>query len=80
MQPARWYRLVGEDVVGPARLEELRAAVLSGGLGPDDLVWADGMPDWLPAGRVPALVPPPRLRRTAPEPGDTSPDAGPWSV
>jgi hypothetical protein len=26
---------------------------------PETFVWADGMPDWMPARKVPALVPPP---------------------
>ena len=62
MRPARWYRLVEDEVVGPVGLAEVRRAVLAGELGPDDAVWSDGMPDWLPARDVPALVPPPRHR------------------
>lgn len=62
MRPARWYRLVDGEVVGPVDLAEVRHAVLAGEIGPDDAVWADGMDDWLPARDVPALVPPARLR------------------
>lgn len=63
-QPARWYHLHGEDQHGPIGLAEARAHVASGTIGPDTYVWADGMPDWLPARDVPALTPPEPLRRT----------------
>ena len=63
-QPARWFHLDGERQIGPLELEEMRAKVRDGELGPDDYVWADGMPEWMPAGEVPALVPPPELRAT----------------
>jgi hypothetical protein len=61
--PARWYYLEGETQHGPKDLEELRELVLDGTIGPDTYVWADGMPDWLPARQVPALTPPPELRQ-----------------
>jgi len=56
--PARWYHLQGEDQRGPMGLEEARSLVLRGIITPDTYVWADGMPDWMPAREVPALVPP----------------------
>lgn len=65
-RPARWFRLVDERQVGPCGLEDMRALVLEGALGPDDYVWADGMPEWLPAGEVPALIPPRGLREGLP--------------
>lgn len=40
----------------------MRELVLEDVVGPDDYVWADGMDQWLPAGEVPALIPPPHLR------------------
>lgn len=61
--PARWYHLQGETQHGPTGLEEVRELVLDGTIGPDTYVWADGMPDWLPARQVPALTPPPELRQ-----------------
>lgn len=60
--PARWYYLDGEERLGPVDLAAMRRHVLDGTIGPDTLVWADGMPDWLPVSRVPALIPPPGLR------------------
>lgn len=43
----------------------MRELVLEGTVGPDTYVWADGMPDWMPARRVPALVPPSSRRGSA---------------
>ena len=66
MDPARWYHLQGETQFGPVDLAAIRALVLEGGIGPRTYVWADGMPDWLPAREVPALTPPPELRERLP--------------
>lgn len=58
VRPARWYHLRGEEQHGPVDLATMRRLVLEGVVTPETYVWADGMPDWLPAGEVPALVPP----------------------
>jgi len=60
--PARWYHLQGEEQHGPIALAEIRELVLDGTVTPDTYVWADGMPDWLPAREVPAITPPAQLR------------------
>jgi hypothetical protein len=60
--PARWFHLQSGAQRGPVDLAEIRALVLSGEVAPDTYVWADGMPDWMAARRVPALVPPSPLR------------------
>ena len=60
--PARWYHLQGEEQHGPIALAEIRELVLEGTVTPDTYVWADGMPDWLPAREVPAITPPAQLR------------------
>lgn len=62
VQAARWYHLQGEEQFGPLDLSTMRQLVLDGTVTADTYVWADGMPDWLPAGEVPALVPPGDLR------------------
>lgn len=59
--PARWFVLVDGEREGPLPLEEVRRRVVDGALGPSTWVWADGMPEWRRARRVPALVPPPSL-------------------
>jgi hypothetical protein len=63
--PARWYHVEGEQRHGPVDLQQMRRLVLDRVVGPDTLVWADGMPDWTPAVRVPAITPPASLRPAA---------------
>ena len=64
--PARWYHLQGEEQRGPIGLDVIRRLVLDGRIEPDTYVWADGMPDWLPARRVPAITPPDDRRQGLP--------------
>lgn len=64
--PARWYYLQGEDPYGPVDLDAVRRLVLSGDVGPDTYVWADGMDDWLRARHVPAITPPAEVRERLP--------------
>lgn len=67
LEPARWWHLEGRnDRVGPLDLDEMRRRVLDGTVAPDTLVWADGMPDWMAARDVPALVPPASTAWTLP--------------
>lgn len=61
-EPARWYHLQGQEQHGPLDLDTMRRLVLHGTVRPDTYVWADGMPDWLPAREVPAVTPPPGVR------------------
>ncbi len=61
-EPARWYHVVDDQREGPTDLASMRRLVLDGVVTADTLVWADGMPDWTPAGQVPALIPPAGLR------------------
>ena len=65
-EPARWYHLQGERQIGPIGLESIRELILEGVVEPDTYVWADGMPDWLRARDVPALVPPEHVRASLP--------------
>lgn len=60
--PARWYHLQGEEQFGPFDLDMMRGLVVQRVIGPETLVWADGMSDWMAAREVPALVPPPEVR------------------
>ncbi|HSK24801.1 MAG TPA: DUF4339 domain-containing protein [Egicoccus sp.] len=61
-EPARWYHLQGQDQHGPLDLETMRRLVMHGTIRSDTYVWADGMPDWLPAREVPAVTPPAEVR------------------
>lgn len=58
IRPARWFVMDGDQQQGPFDLQAMRELVLAGNLDPGEYVWADGMPDWMPAGEVPALIPP----------------------
>lgn len=71
---AEWYYLASGEERGPVTGERLRQLAQSGDLAATDLVWRDGMPQWLPASRLglvrkepvpPPLPPPvPAARRT----------------
>ncbi len=50
-----WYYVQDNERLGPLAFEELRGIAVSGRLGPDDLVWTDGMADWQPARSVEGL-------------------------
>lgn len=51
-----WYRKNGSEM-GPIEEATLQQTFASGNLSPDDSVWAEGMPQWVPARQVPGLVP-----------------------
>lgn len=48
----------GEEQFGPVPAAQLKALATSGELGPTDLVWKEGMPDWVEARRIKGLCPP----------------------
>lgn len=66
LRPARWWVLADGASIGPFPLAEVRQRVLAGTAGPATYVWADGMPDWMYARQVPALIPPANLRSGLP--------------
>lgn len=47
---AQWYCMTGGTRYGPTTEEEIRGWLAEGRLKPTDMVWAEGMPEWLPAG------------------------------
>jgi hypothetical protein len=52
---SQWYYGSSAGQTGPVEDAELRALIASGGVGPETLVWRDGMKDWLPLRSVPEL-------------------------
>ncbi len=52
----QWYYSKNGTQFGPVEESELRAKLAAGEISPVDLVWKDGMPDWLPAARVAELA------------------------
>ena len=50
-----WYYAQNNQQLGPVTLEALRGMAASGQLAPDNLVWTQGMAQWLPARTVPEV-------------------------
>jgi hypothetical protein len=48
----QWYYSKNGTQLGPIGDEEIKAKIASGEVASTDLVWKDGMGDWLPAGQV----------------------------
>ena len=60
------------DQIGPLMWEELCARARAGALGADDLVWNPQLPEWLPAGQIPGLVPGSAVAAPAAAPAPTT--------
>lgn len=54
-----WYYSKNRQQNGPVPLEDLVRLVGTGTVAPTDLVWREGMTDWLPVAEVPEFSPPP---------------------
>ena len=52
----QWYYSKGAVQLGPVSEVELRAKIASGEITTSDMVWKDGMADWVPLSRVPELI------------------------
>ena len=50
-----WYYTMGGQQQGPAPLEHLKHWLTNGQLQPTELVWREGMPNWIAASQVPEL-------------------------
>ncbi|HWE92520.1 MAG TPA: GYF domain-containing protein [Tepidisphaeraceae bacterium] len=55
MSDTSWYFSQGGAQQGPVPLAQLQQMAAAGQLRPTDLVWQAAMPQWTPAGNVPAL-------------------------
>lgn len=53
--PAEWYYTSNKQQMGPVSWEELQQLATSGLLKPQDLVWTDGMGDWVKASKQAGL-------------------------
>jgi hypothetical protein len=51
----QWYYSKNGTQLGPVAQGELISKLASGEVSPADLVWKDGMPDWVPASQVAEL-------------------------
>lgn len=66
-----WFYIVGDkDQQGPVSANDLKRLAESGELRPDDLVWQEGLPEWLPASRLKGMnfTTPPSTEPTASPP------------
>ena len=66
---ALWYSGSSVGQKGPVEEQEIRALIAAGQVGPETLVWGDGMTDWTRLDQVPELFP-----------GFVSPYAAPQSL
>ena len=53
--PSEWYYSHGGERHGPVSTDQLKEMAAVGKLGPDDLIWKEGMDNWMPAGKVKKL-------------------------
>jgi hypothetical protein len=58
-----WFYSVGDTRQGPVTEDELKRLAADGTLKPADLVWKDGMPDWVEARTIDTLFPRTAARR-----------------
>ena len=56
MAGEQWYYVQAGQRLGPVSVETQRSLVSAGAVAGTDLVWRDGMPDWVTAGTIPALM------------------------
>lgn len=52
----QWYYSKNGTQLGPVEESDLRGKIASGEISSTDLVWKEGMTDWLPSARVPDLA------------------------
>jgi uncharacterized protein (TIGR00266 family) len=48
----QWYMLIGDRQIGPVSAQEVISNIQSGNVQPGTYVYAQGMKDWIPAGKV----------------------------
>lgn len=78
----QWYYSKNGAQLGPIGPAEMQSKLAAGEISPTDLVWKEGMADWLPAGQVVelrALLAPPPAPVETPEAG-ARPYAAPVAV
>jgi len=68
-----WYYSVDGERSGPVSGAALKELAMAGKLGSDDLIWKDGMPDWVKASRIKGLFPTSEQPVTAQAPVEIKP-------
>jgi hypothetical protein len=72
-----WWYSKGERQFGPYSAAELREIAASGQIAPSDLLWKDGLPNWLRASSFKGLLPPPPAA-AVPPPLPVQPPGAKW--
>ena len=72
----QWFYGRGSDISGPVSGAQLAGLAAAGTVLPTDMVWADGVEDGIPAGRVPELFPRPAGPATMPGTRAAAPKRG----
>nr|WP_320133848.1 DUF4339 domain-containing protein [uncultured Holophaga sp.] len=75
METRHWHYVQKGKTFGPVPEEQLRSLLTSGGLFWDDLVWREGMAEWLPARQAPELLAAPPEPPAPPSPFRLQPPA-----
>jgi hypothetical protein len=76
---AEWYYARDGKQQGPVAAAQLQQLAESGRLGPDDLVWREGMPGWVPSRTVfPPATPPAPAAMPPPPGGPVDQARGSW--
>ncbi len=70
MSPVEWFYAQGDKQQGPVSAGEIKSLADTGKLRPDDLVWREGMEDWIPARKVKGLF---ESESAGPPPGQPAP-------
>ncbi len=73
----QWHVGRGGRQSGPFSTEQLREMALRGELSPGDLVWKQGMADWVDCAQVAGILPDARSPRGGPASGDWNPYEAP---
>jgi hypothetical protein len=63
-----WYYTQNGQRLGPITVDSLKTLATSGSLGPDDLVWKQGMSGWVVASQIKGLLPAATLAQNVPPP------------
>jgi hypothetical protein len=63
-----WHYTKNGQRFGPVSGQQLKELAAKGGIGPDDLVWKEGMPQWVPASKIKGLLPSSAPNATEPPP------------
>jgi len=66
MAEPKWFYGRGGQQTGPLSVAEMREFVARGQITPTDMVWREGMPNWIPASQAADLMPPSQVAAPAP--------------